>query len=246
MALEVVAEIMSSPGTTPFEALHAVAARRFGAAVASDVVEGWQEMSAAFARFPFHIGLVYNAPHHVGPANLLWEAPTGYRATMVGIPYDDLDRWRAVYPPEVFVRQFELVAAGFAAGAERLSVLAYRAEATAAQCLALRREADVAAAVAISYQSTANQAGFVLARNGLASTASPHEALTAIELLETTLRNEIALAQRLYEIQARDSRIGFEATNQYYYVPSDLAEKILNCRDLLDRWLPAERARHGT
>ena len=39
------------------------------------------------------------------------------------------------------------------------------------------------------------------------------------------------------------SRIGFEASNQYYYVPVDLAEKILNCRDLLDRWLPAEKKR---
>jgi hypothetical protein len=28
-----------------------------------------------------------------------------------------------------------------------------------------------------------------------------------------------------------------------YYRPIDLAEKILNCRDLLDRWLPAQGAR---
>ena len=48
---------------------------------------------------------------------------------------------------------------------------------------------------------------------------------------------------RLHAIQARDSRIGFEATTQYYYVPVDLGEKVLNGRDLLDRWLPSERAR---
>ena len=42
-----------------------------------------------------------------------------------------------------------------------------------------------------------------------------------------------------------DSRIGFEASNQYYYVPLDLVEKVLNCRDLLDRWLPAQRAKWG-
>ena len=37
-----------------------------------------------------------------------------------------------------------------------------------------------------------------------------------------TLRNELSLAKRLLAIQSRDSRIGFEASNQYYYVPADL------------------------
>ena len=56
--------------------------------------------------------------------------------------------------------------------------------------------------------------------------------------IEQLLNAEIDLARRLYAIQARDSRMGFAATNQYFYVPRDLAEKVLNCRDLLDRWLP--------
>jgi len=47
------------------------------------------------------------------------------------------------------------------------------------------------------------------------------------------LESEIALAKRLYHIQSCDSRIGFEASNQHYYVPLDLVEKVLNCRDLL-------------
>ena len=54
------------------------------------------------------------------------------------------------------------------------------------------------------------------------------------------VRAEIALARRLHAIQSRDSRIGFEASNEYYYVPVDLAEKVINCQDLLNRWLPAE------
>jgi hypothetical protein len=33
-----------------------------------------------------------------------------------------------------------------------------------------------------------------------------------------------------------DSRIGFEASNQYVYVPLDLAEKIINCRWLLEQY----------
>ena len=59
------------------------------------------------------------------------------------------------------------------------------------------------------------------------------------------LKNEIVLAKGLYAIQCSDSRIGFEATNHYYYVPVDLAEKVINCRDLLDRWIPEQRRHLG-
>ena len=43
--------------------------------------------------------------------------------------------------------------------------------------------------------------------------------------------------------QLRNSRREFEASNQYYCVPIDLAEKMLSCRHLLDQWLPAQEAR---
>ncbi|MCY3776335.1 MAG: hypothetical protein OXH11_10155 [Candidatus Aminicenantes bacterium] len=42
-------------------------------------------------------------------------------------------------------------------------------------------------------------------------------------------RDEIDLARRLYPIARRDSRLGYEASNHYYYRPLDLAEKVLNC-----------------
>lgn len=47
-------------------------------------------------------------------------------------------------------------------------------------------------------------------------------------------RDEIDLARRLYPIARRDSRLGYEASNHYYYRPLDLAEKILNCRRVID------------
>ena len=59
---------------------------------------------------------MYNAPQQMGPANLLYAEPTGYRATMVCFPYDDLTAWRGPYPPTVFAEQFEKVAHGWAEG----------------------------------------------------------------------------------------------------------------------------------
>ena len=77
-------------------------------------------------------------------------------------------------------------------------------------------------------------------RRALEAARSGQEAKPLLTELERVLQSEMALARRLYAVQSRDSRIGFEATNHYYYVPLDLVEKVLNCRDLLERWLPAQ------
>ena len=109
----------------------------------------------------------------------------------------------------------------------------------------MEQELSVGEAAGIHFRSTANQARFVMARRRLKEAKTSAEAQTACGGLELLLRAEMALARRLHAIQTRDSRIGFEATNQYYYVPVDLAEKVINCQDLLTRWLPAERSRRS-
>jgi len=240
--IEVVARIGATE-ETPREAMLAVARARYGERSAAGVVDAWCVMSEAFREFPFHVGVVYTSPHQSGPANLFWESPTGYAATMVGYAYDDLDSWRAVYPPEVYIRQMDRVAEGFARGAERLRQLETQAD--AAHKEALRRERGLADAVRIHMRSAANQARFVLARRALAATKDAAPAAELLAEIEGVLREEAELALQLYRVQSADSRIGFEATNQYFYVPLDLVEKTLNCRDLLERWLPEERRRRG-
>ena len=98
-------------------------------------------------------------------------------------------------------------------------------------------------AAALHWQSVANQSRFVLARRALAQARTGAESAPQIAQLERLLRAELASARELHALQSRDSRLGFEASNQYYYVPMDLTEKVLNCRDLLERWVPAQRAR---
>jgi hypothetical protein len=247
--LEVVAEMArvepGRPAPSPDEAMRTVAARWFGPDMGPHVVEAWHAFSVVFREFPFGGGLLYAAPQHVGPANPLWEAPTGYRATMVGFPYDDLETWRACYPEDVFIGQFEKMADGFDRAIDVLREVPKNEKASKTEARALDEELDVADTCAIHFRTVANQARFVAARRALAVATTADAARPAVGTLEKVLRDELALARKLYAIQRRDSRIGFEASNQYYYVPTDLAEKVLNCRDLLDRWLPAQRARFG-
>src|SRR3546814_14987259 len=60
---------------------------------------------------------------NLGPANLLFVEPSGFRATMITFPYDDLDGWRGPYSPETFQNQFEKVAAMWRKGVDALDRL---------------------------------------------------------------------------------------------------------------------------
>ena len=240
--LEVVSELGCSDTITPAEAADKVARRRFGAPMTKAVVQAWHEFSVAFSEYPFGDGL-YNTPTQFGPANLLWGEPTRYHSSPVGFPYDDLDGWRGQYPPEIFIQQFEKVAKGFETALIHFKQTAVGCDSKlqSSEREALSKEINVAEAAYLHFRSTANQVRFVWLRNSLSTAKTAEEAQSLLNSLEETLHNEIETAQKLYAIQIRDSRIGFEASNHYYYVPVDLAEKVLNCRDLLTRWLPLQR-----
>jgi hypothetical protein len=249
--LEIVAEMAQAGQSGQVLAvdtvLEKVARRRFGLDVAPAVVMAWKKISAAFSEFPFHIGTVYKGPMNYGPSDLFWSEPTGYKSTMIGFPYDDLDGWRMVYPVEAFIGQMEKVAAGFedAVNVLRKTVEPQKKTLNPVEQKNLAEEIDVADAAGIHFRTTANQSRFVQARDALSALKGTEGAATLLDTLEKVLKDEIELAHRLHAIQSRDSRIGFEASNQYYYVGVDLAEKILNCSDLLDRWLPAQRKKYS-
>ncbi len=241
--MDVFAEIGRMESPDPGAALRAVAARRYGPALAPAAAAAWEAMSAAFSEYPYHIGTVYSGPQHMGPANPLWPAPTGYAATMVGFPYDALDAWRAIYPPEIFAAQFDKVADGFDAAVGGMAAALENIAATEAEKAAFRAEMTVAEACAAHFHSVANQTRFVVLRGRLADAADMNAAAPLLRELEEIIRDEERIAARLYALQTTDSRIGYEASNHYFYVPLDLAAKVINCRDLLDRWLPEQRAR---
>jgi len=214
--IEAISEI-NSGGT-----LDTLAQKRHGTMNAAAAATFWRECSAAFREFPYNIGCVYNAPLQMGPANPLWPAPTGYAACMVGIPYDDLNAWRAIYPAKIFAAQLEKVATGFEVAIAKLR------SAVPEPPSALADEILFAEAAAIHFASVANQSRAVVARDA-GDTA----------VLRRLCDAEAVLAVRLHALQSRDSRIGFEASNQYYYTPLDLVEKVINCQWLAARLEPA-------
>ncbi len=234
--LEVVREMYTLPDPTVDKVLDKLAAERFGAEGAPHARKAWTLMSEAFREYPFHISVVYTSPVQCGPANPLYSAKTGYSATMWGIPYDDLNGWCGPYPSEVFAAQFEKIAQGWRPGIAELQTAVDAAPGE------LRNEvqADVrfARAAAVHFQSVANQARYVAARDALAEsgpTLSTGERQRLRAETRKLIASEIVLARELFTLTQEDSRIGFEPSCQYFYLPLDLVEKVINCRWLLAR-----------
>ena len=216
--------------------LNAVALGRFGSEGAPYARRAWTLMSNAFREYPFHIRVVYTSPVQVGPANPLYLEKTGYSATMWGFPYDDLKTWCGPYPPGVLASQFEKVAEGWRAGIQELKIAL---EKTLPE---RRKEAlsdlRLAHAAEIHFQSVANQARFIIARDALSAEADSlaNDKRTSLQdELKRLLKSEIASARELYTLVQEDSRIGFEPSCQYFYLPLDLVEKVVNCRWMLEK-----------
>ncbi len=196
-----------------------LSARRYGSMAASLIQEAWTLFSRGFTEFPFDCGVAYLGPQNAGPMNLLWPKPTGYRASMVGFPYDDLTAWRGPYPENIFEDQFRKLSEIWKQGLEMLD----RAEALIEEEYQANFEdlKRVATAVYCHFRSVYLQISFVRLRDG----KGENKNFQMIQILD----EEIELAKTLYRLARVDSRIGFEATNHYAYTLNDLKEKVLNC-----------------
>lgn len=169
-----------------------------------------RRLSAAFSEFPFHVETVYTAPMNFGPMLPFYLKPTGRKATMIGFPYDDLDSWRSIYPRPVFRAQFERLVAGWREGTDMLA--AHEGEHPGwDEMLTMAR------AALVHFSSALHQIRFVEARD-----AGDREAMLRV------VADERANVRAAAGLRARDSRIGYEASNHYFYSMNDLCEKMLN------------------
>jgi hypothetical protein len=158
----------------------------------------------------------------MGPANPLYRERTGYKATMVGIPYDDVKGWCSQYPPDVWANQMARVRDGFDRGCElfgkALDLM------PAAMRPAAEKELRMFRGEALHFRSCVDQVVLYQCREAGDSAG-----------LRRQVAKELASAKELLDLAQRDSRFGYESSNQYFYIPQDLREKIVACRLFLER-----------
>ncbi len=202
---------------------------RFGPA--SDAVHAAvTAFGRAMGAFPFHLRTLYRGPQQLGPANLWFAAPSGLLATMTGFPYDDLEHWRGPFPEEVLEQQFRKLSRGFRRAFNRLA----RAL-PAAPLLALQELSDVSQSATLIYESVWRQIRFIRLRNAYLAAESESRAVLRRSILRL-IRQEEQGALCLLDLVLRNSAIGFEAANHYFFNRYSLMEKVLNCRDLQARF----------
>ena len=222
--LEVAREYGRWPTPDSDEVLTQVAERRYGPKAAPLVKSAWKAFSDAFEEYPYGIS-IYMIPVQHGPANLLRSSPTGHRSRMTLFPHDDVPGWRGAYPEDVVQKQFRKMSEKWEKGLDALRRALkqvpghLRADA--------RKDLGVSETCFIHFRSVANQVKFYLLRHQLESATGDLRRIRAE--MAALCRDEIDLARRLYPIARRDSRLGYEASNHYFYRPLDLAEKVLNC-----------------
>ena len=193
-----------------------VYAQIFKGADTKTLTEVFRIFSDAFDHYPFCLQSAYNGPQQSTPANLLYPAPSGFSATMVCYPYDDLELWRGIFPTESYVEQLEKMAKKWQEGFALLSTVDRSKNPYLCELF------DVSEACLVHFCGMYNQCRFVQERSDLSR-------------CKAILQEEIELALRALRLVGKNATIGYESSNHYFYTAGNLMEKIVNCRYLLDR-----------
>lgn len=205
-------------------ALQRLAVSEYGEKAAPVVRKAWRLCSESYRQYPYHIQMVYNGPQHMGPSNPILTQPSGYAATMVGLPYDHLDAWRAVYPTDIWLQQMDRCAQGFQDGAKLLEGV--RDSVPVQLRYVLENEIRRMKTVYIHLKSGAEQGRFIDARNRLAEAKTEAARQECRNSMKNALKAERDLIIQMLPLACEDSSIAYESSNQYFYVPADLVEAL--------------------
>ena len=177
--------------------------------------------SEAFKNYPMG-EVLYNGPQSLGPLNFWYSEPTGLASTMVTFPYDAIDTWKLNWSPdpacidntdEEFCGAIQRVVSGFSEGIAILegSALTKNAE----------ELLNMAKVMYINLYSLLLQFEYFRNRENISKER-------ALELIE----KDEALLFSLYEICKNDARVGYEASNHYFFARNTFFEKLLNFEEL--------------
>jgi hypothetical protein len=190
--------------------------RNYSAVLEKEYGNNWKTVkkaakcfSEAFREFPFSVRSAYYGPQNAGPANMLYPKNTGFEATMTCYAYDDIDKWRHIYPRDVYINQYKKLSDKWREGLDMIKDLPdnlFKITATGGYLL---------------FYSSYLQSEFIDKRESASK-----------EYLLDIVRKEKENALMMYNLMLKSSTIGYEAANHYYFNKMSLAEKVLNCQCL--------------
>jgi len=213
--------------------LENVAASIYGDKAAKRVVRAWQLFSDAFQQYPFSDSLVYSSVVQCGPAALIYFEPTGLTPRIMN-SYDNLD-WTQPFGPQIVSDVFEKMGSGWREGLKELE--GAMNDVPAAHRRQAAKDLGVCRAIGLYFRSIANQVRFHASRQRWKMSVD------GMETMNSVVKDEMSIARKFLEICSQDSRLGFEASLDYLYLPLDIREKIVACEYMVEKQIPETRAR---
>lgn len=176
-----------------------------------------EDFCNAFREYPFSIDSLYYSPKTLGLANFCSLEPENNTSTMVCYAYDDYDTWIKPYPLAVYLSQYEKLLQGWQEGMRKLSALKQddkiRELARYAKGSYLHFRYDYLHTKFSAYKSSAEKKS---------------ELVVLLDEMYTD-------AVELLELMREDAKVGYEASNHYFYNERNIIEKLLNIQLLKSR-----------
>lgn len=174
------------------------------------ICKAQQKFCEGFSHYPFHVATLYYGPQNYGPMAPFFLKNTGYAASMVGFPYDDIQSWAGIYTAEIYEEEYQQLCRLWEEGVKIIQP--YQGQDKQLDEMIL-----MAQAVLCHYESAYHHIQFVNRRK-----EQNYDAMLRI------VREERETVQQLLQLRKRDSRIGYESSNHYFYTLQDLKEKLIN------------------
>ncbi len=162
-----------------------------------------------FREYPFSIDSLYFSPKTLGCANLWALEKQEKQSTMVCYAYDDYENWTQPYPVDIYLSQYEKLLTEWEKGLALLQ---------GDFCEKVCELMTFAKGAFAHFKSDYLQTKFAKLKRNRAENS---------EEIARLLYEEKANAQMLLNLLYKDGRIGFEASNHYYYTDRNLVEKII-------------------
>ena len=178
---------------------------------AKEVHRAVSKICSGFTEYPFSVEHMYFSPQNLGPANM-WSLHLEEKSSgMIGQAWDDYEKWIQPYTYEVFISQTEKMLKLWNEGVEILRAIGGSEK--------VRELLLMAEASYIHLESDLYHTKYAYLKRDLKKNREELISLMEYEKVRT---------DRLLTLVNSDGRIGFEASNHYYYTANLLKEKLIN------------------
>ncbi len=164
-----------------------------------------------FSRYPFDVCCLYYSPETLASANLWSIAPEEKRTAIVSFTFDDYENWTWHYGPDVHLRQMKSLLRGLSRGVRLLEEMPSRSP-KATELLLFGR------VMRNHFEAEILHTEYAILKRDFAANARK-----ILRVVRKAERN----TQELMTLRECDTRIGYEASNHYFYIKSNFAEKLL-------------------